>query len=182
MDRRSALVTGLVAATTFASNARAQSRNVASAEQRLRELGIELPNPPGAVANYVPAARMGNLIFLAGVGPIKPDKTLGTGKVGKDVSVDEAYQHARLAGLVLLAVMREAAGSLDNVVRIGKVFGMVNTISEFTDHPKVINGCSDLFVEVFGERGRHARSAAGMGSLPFNITVEIEAVIEVARG
>jgi enamine deaminase RidA (YjgF/YER057c/UK114 family) len=103
-----------------------------------------------------------------------------TGKVGKDVTVEEAYGHAHLTGLALLAMLRAAAGSLDNVTRAVKVLGMVNCVPEFTDHPKVINGCSDLFVEVFGDRGRHARSAVGMGSLPFNIPVEIEAVFEVA--
>jgi enamine deaminase RidA (YjgF/YER057c/UK114 family) len=142
--------------------------------------GIELPKVPAPVANYVPAARLGNVIFLAGTGPIKPDGKLATGKVGIDVTLDEANQHARLVGLVLLAVMRQELGSLDKVVRVGRVFGMVNAAPNFTDHPKVINGCSDLFVQVFGDRGRHARCAVGMASLPFNISVEIEAVIEVA--
>ncbi len=149
-------------------------------EQRLRELGIALPRPASPVGNYVPYARLGNLIFLAGQGPRRGDGSFATGKVGAEVSADEAYQHARLVGLGLLALMREAAGGLDNVRRIGRVFGMVNAVPDFTEHPRVINGCSDLFVEVLGERGRHARSAVGMGSLPFNITVEIEAVIEVA--
>jgi len=126
MNRRSTITTGIAAlsAVALANDARAQTPSIGSPEQRLRELGIELPQPPGAVANYVPAARMGNLIFLAGVGPVKPDRTMATGKVGKDVSLDEAYQHARFCGLVLLAVMRQAAGNLDNVMRIGKVFGM----------------------------------------------------------
>jgi enamine deaminase RidA (YjgF/YER057c/UK114 family) len=99
--------------------------------------------------------------------------------VGRDVTLEQANQHARNAGLQLLAALREAAGSLDKVVRFGRVFGMVNAVPDFTDHPKVINGCSDLFVEVFGDRGRHARCAVGMGSLPFNVTVEIEAVVEI---
>jgi enamine deaminase RidA (YjgF/YER057c/UK114 family) len=120
------------------------------------------------------------VIFLAGAPPIKPDGKFATGKVGTDVTLDEAYQHARLVGLELLAVMRQELGSLDKVVRIGRVFGMVNAAPNFTDHPKVINGCSDLFVQVFGDRGRHARCAVGMASLPFNISVEIEAAIEVA--
>jgi enamine deaminase RidA (YjgF/YER057c/UK114 family) len=116
----------------------------------------------------------------AGSPPIKPDGKFATGKVGIDVTLDEAYQHARLVGLELLAVMRHELGSLDKVVRVGRVFGMVNAAPNFTDHPKVINSCSDLFVQVLGDRGRHARCAVGMASLPFNISVEIEAVIEVA--
>src|SRR4051812_30954034 len=180
--RRSALTAALAAsATMFAvRSASAQTGTAGSAEQRLRERGIELPRSMAPVANYVPAVRTGNLIFLAGMGPLKPDGTLASGKVGRDVTVDEAYQHARLTGLQLLAAVRGAMGSLDSVTRVVKVFGMVNAVPEFTDHPKVINGCSDLFVEVFGDRGRHARSAVGMGSLPFGISVEIEAVFEVA--
>ena len=112
-------------------------------------------------------------------GPLNPDGSRPQGKVGRDVTLEQANQHARNVGLQLLAALREAAGSLDKVVRFGRVFGMVNAAPEFTDHPKVINGCSDLFVEVFGDRGRHARCAVGMGSLPFNMTVEIEAVVEV---
>jgi enamine deaminase RidA (YjgF/YER057c/UK114 family) len=180
--RRSALTAALAASATMSAVHRgsAQTGTAGSAEQRLRERGIELPKSMAPVANYVPAVRTGNLIFLAGMGPLKPDGTLASGKVGKDVTVEEAYQHARLTGLQLLAAVRGAMGSLDSVTRVVKVFGMVNAVPEFTDHPKVINGCSDLFVEVFGDRGRHARSAVGMGSLPFGISVEIEAVFEVA--
>lgn len=150
-----------------------------SVEARLVEKGIVLPAVTPPAANYVNAVRTGNLLFLAGKGPTEPDGTQHTGKVGRDVSVEEAYQHARLTGLHLIAVMRHELGSLDRVVRIVKVLGMVNGTPEFEDQPKVINGCSDLFVEVFGERGRHARSAVGMGSLPGNITVEIECIVEV---
>jgi enamine deaminase RidA (YjgF/YER057c/UK114 family) len=181
IDRRTVFAAGLAAASLISNtSASAQQAGGGSAEARLRELGIELPKVPVPVANYVPAARLGNVIFLAGTGPIKPDGKLATGKVGIDVTLDEANQHARLVGLVLLAVMRQELGSLDKVVRVGRVFGMVNAAPNFTDHPKVINGCSDLFVQVFGDRGRHARCAVGMASLPFNISVEIEAVIEVA--
>ena len=181
IDRRTVVAAGLAAASLMSStSASAQQAGGGSAEARLRELGIELPKIPAPAANYVPAARLGNLIFLAGTAPIKPDGKLATGKVGADVTLDEAYQHARLVGVVLLAVMRKELGSLDKVLRVGRVFGMVNAAPNFTDHPKVINGCSDLFVEVFGDRGRHARAVAGMASLPFNISVEIEAVIEVA--
>lgn len=149
-------------------------------EQRLREHGIELPKfVPVAGINNVPYARAGNLVFVSGVGPRTPDGGFATGKVGKDVTVEEAYQRARNTGLTVLSIMRAAVGSLDNVSRVVKVFGMVNATPEFTDHPRVINGCSDLFVEIFGERGRHARSAVGMASLPFGLTVEIDAVFEV---
>jgi enamine deaminase RidA (YjgF/YER057c/UK114 family) len=183
LDRRSVLALGAAAATSALwapRRALAQAAAAGSAEQRLRERGIELPRVSAPVANYVPHVRTGNLVFLAGTGPVKPDGTFITGKVGKDVTVEEAYGHARLTGLALLAMLRAAAGSLDNVTRAVKVLGMVNCVPEFTDHPKIINGCSDLFVEVFGDRGRHARSAVGMGSLPFNIPVEIEAIFEVA--
>ena len=145
-----------------------------SAEKRLKELGIELGAVPAPVANYVNAVRTGKLLFLAGKGP-GPVK----GKLGRDYTVDQGYQHARAVGLSLLAVMRAELGSLDKVKRVVKVLGMVNAMPEFTDHPKVINGCSDLFVEVFGEAGKHARSAVGMGSLPMGIPVEIEAIVEV---
>jgi enamine deaminase RidA (YjgF/YER057c/UK114 family) len=149
-------------------------------EERLRKMGIELPHATIPLTNHAAFVRMGNLIFLSGQGPRKRDGSYATGKVGKDVTAEEAYHHARLAGLSLLALMRDAAGSLDAVVRVGKVFGMVNATADFVEHPKVINGCSDLFMEVFGDRALHARSALGMASLPFNVTVEIEAVIEIA--
>jgi enamine deaminase RidA (YjgF/YER057c/UK114 family) len=181
IDRRTALAVGLASASLVSSpSAFAELVDAGSAESRLRELGIELPKVAAPVANYVPSARIGNLVFLAGTGPRNPDGSRPRGKVGRDVTLEEANQHARNVGLQLLAAMREATGSLDKVVRIGRVFGMVNAAPDFTDHPKVINGCSDLFVEVFGDRGRHARCAVGMASLPFNMTVEIEAVIEVA--
>jgi enamine deaminase RidA (YjgF/YER057c/UK114 family) len=181
VDRRTLFVAGLAAASLIPNaGASAQQAAAGSAEARLRESGIELPKAPAPVANYVPAARLGNLIFLAGLPPIKPDGKFATGKVGIDITLDEAYQHARLVGMGLLAVMRQELGTLDNVGRVGRVFGMVNAAPNFTDHPKVINGCSDLFVEIFGDRGRHARCAVGMASLPFNISVEIEAVVEIA--
>jgi enamine deaminase RidA (YjgF/YER057c/UK114 family) len=176
IDRRTVFVAGLAAASLISTATEAAA---GSPEARLRELGIELPKVTAPVANYVPSARLGNIIFLAGTGPLNPDGSRPQGKVGRDVTLEQANQHARNVGLQLLAALREAAGSLDKVVRFGRVFGMVNAVPEFTDHPKVINGCSDLFVEVFGDRGRHARCAVGMGSLPFNMTVEIEAVVEV---
>lgn len=151
-----------------------------SIEARLKELKIELPPVPKPAGNYVHAVRTGNLLFLAGKGPSNPDGSVPKGKVGRDVPTEEAYKQARSIGLTLIAVMKETLGDLDRVKRVVKVLGMVNATPEFGDQPKVINGCSDLFVEVFGEKGRHARSAVGMGSLPGGITVEIEAIVEFA--
>ena len=151
-----------------------------SAEQKLAELGLTLPQLPKPIGNYVPFKRAGDLIFLSGQGPRRPDGSPITGKVGRDVTVEEAYEHARLIGLGLLAAAKLAAGDLDKV-EVLKVLGMVNAVAGFGDQPKVINGCSDLFVAVLGERGRHARSAVGMGSLPVNIPVEIEAVMRVVE-
>jgi enamine deaminase RidA (YjgF/YER057c/UK114 family) len=148
-------------------------------EKRLEELGIVLPKATAPAANYVNAVLTGNLLFLSGKGPYRPDGTLHTGIVGQHVTVEEAYQHARLTGLHLISTMQAELGDLDRVVRVVKVLGMVNAVPGFGQQPEVINGCSDLMVEVFGEKGRHARSAVGMGSLPRNITVEIEAIVEV---
>lgn len=148
-----------------------------SAEAKIQELGLELPPVPAPAGNYVHAVQTGNLLYLAGKGPIDSN---AKGKVGADVSVEDAYQHARQVGLTLLAVMKQELGSLDRVTRIVKVLGMVNGAPDFGQQPQVINGCSDLFVEVFGDAGRHARSAVGMGSLPNQITVEIEVIVEVS--
>jgi enamine deaminase RidA (YjgF/YER057c/UK114 family) len=151
-----------------------------SPEENLKKLKIDLGTVSAPVANYVNAVRTGNLLFLAGKGP-RADASgkRPQGKVGREYTAEQAYQHARTVGLDLLAVMRQELGSLDKVKRVVKVLGMVNAVPDFTDHPKVINGCSDLFVEVLGERGKHARSAVGMGSLPMGIPVEIECVVEV---
>src|SRR4051812_5739266 len=145
-----------------------------SAEQRARELKLDLRAPSSPVANYVNAVRTGSLLFLSGKGPRS-----SRGKVGREFTVEQAYQIAREVGVDLIAVMRAELGSLDKVRRVVKVLGMVNAEPEFGDQPKVINGCSDLFVEVFGDRGKHARSAVGMGSLPAGIPVEIECIVEV---
>jgi enamine deaminase RidA (YjgF/YER057c/UK114 family) len=145
-------------------------------EAKLASMGLVLPEVPRPVANYVPFKISGNTLYLAGQGPRRSNGTVITGKVGRDVTADEAYEHARLTGLGLLAAAKVAAGELARI-EVLKVLGMVNAVPEFTDHPRVINGCSDLFVAVLGERGRHARSAVGMGSLPMNIPVEIEAVM-----
>ncbi len=151
-----------------------------SAEENLKKLHIDLGSVSAPVANYVNAVRTGNLLFLAGKGPrAGADGKRPQGKVGREFTPEQAYQHARSVGLDLLAVMRAELGSLDKVRRVVKLLGMVNAVPDFQDHPKVINGCSDLFVEVFGERGKHARSAVGMGSLPMGIPVEIECIVEV---
>ena len=152
-----------------------------SAESKVAELGITLPEPPKSAGNYIPYVIAGNLLFVSGSGPRLPSGEYQHGKVGRDVTPEDAYQHARLVGITLLGVARAALGSLDRVKRVVKLLGMVNAVPEFTDHPRVINGCSDLFVEIFGEAGRHARSAVGMGSLPMQITVEIEAIFEIAN-
>jgi enamine deaminase RidA (YjgF/YER057c/UK114 family) len=150
-----------------------------SAEERLEQLGIVLPKVPTPVANYVPYRLAGNLLYLSGQGPRDEKGNTLSGKVGAEVTVEEGYKRARLIGLGLLAATRQALGSLDRVEAVLKVLGMVNAVPDFKDHPKVINGCSDLFVEVLGEAGKHARSAVGMGSLPNQISVEIEAVLAV---
>ena len=152
-----------------------------SAEKRLKELKLDLGSVSAPVANYVNAVQTGNLLFLSGKGPRPtPDGKRPKGKLGREYTVEQGYQHARTVGLDLLAVMKSTLGSLDRVARVVKVLGMVNAMPEFEDPPKVINGCSDLFVEVFGERGRHARSAVGMAALPGGIPVEIECIVEVA--
>lgn len=149
-----------------------------SAEAKLASMGLVLPEIPKPLANYVPFKVSGSTLYLSGQGPRRNDGTLFTGKVGKDVTAEQAYEHAKLVGLGLLAAAKAAAGSLDKI-EVLKVLGMVNAVPDFTDHPKVINGCSDLFVAVLGDRGRHARSAVGMGSLPGNISVEVEAVLRI---
>ncbi|MCH8222998.1 MAG: RidA family protein [Chloroflexi bacterium] len=150
-----------------------------SAEDRVKELGLDLSNPPKPAGNYVPAIRVGNIVYLSGHGPVRPDGTSVTGKVGAELSVEEGYDAARLVGIGLLSSLKAQLGSLDKVRRVVKTLGMVNAAPDFTDHPQVINGASDIFREVFGENGIGARSAVGMGSLPFQIPVEVEMIIEV---
>lgn len=150
-----------------------------SIEERLVALNITLPIPTAPVANYVSAVRTGNLIFLAGKGPRKEDGTYITGKVGSDLSIEEGYAAARLTAILQLSALKAELGSLDKVKRIVKVLGMVNAKEDFANHPEVINGFSDLMVGVFGEKGKHARSAVGMISLPRNMAVEVEMIVEV---
>jgi enamine deaminase RidA (YjgF/YER057c/UK114 family) len=149
-----------------------------SAEARLKELGIVLPELMTPVANYLPYRIAGNVLYLAGQGP-RENGAILTGKVGAEVSIEEGYRRARLTGLGMLAAMRAALGSLDRVDFVVKLLGMVNAVPDFKDQPKVINGCSDLFVEVLGDAGRHARSAVGMGSLPNGMSVEIEGIVAI---
>lgn len=157
-----------------------QRQTDSSLDDHLRELGIELPPVPDPVANFVTWRIFGNFLYLSGQGPLEANGHLHTGKVGREVSVEEAYCHARLTGLNLLAVVRQATGDLGAVKSIVKLLGWVNADDGFKEHPQVINGCSDLFVQVFGEAiGRGARSAIGAGSLPQNQTVEIEAILEI---
>jgi enamine deaminase RidA (YjgF/YER057c/UK114 family) len=147
-------------------------------ENRLAELGIVLPPIPQPVANYVLFVMSRRLLFLSGQGPKGKDGQWCRGCVGRDISYQRAYEHARLAGIRLLSVAKAALGNLDRVQRVVKVTGFVNAAPGFQKHPAVINGCSDLFVEVFGEKGRHARSAVGVSSLPADMTLEIEATVE----
>jgi enamine deaminase RidA (YjgF/YER057c/UK114 family) len=149
------------------------------AESRVKELRLELPSPPKPVATYLPAVQTGNLLYVSGHGPLKPDGKMIAGRVGAEMSLEQGKDAARVVGIAILATVRSTLGSLDRVIRLVKVLGMVNSTPDFKDHPQVINGFSDLMVEVFGESGRGARSAVGMGSLPGNITVEVEAIFEV---
>jgi enamine deaminase RidA (YjgF/YER057c/UK114 family) len=148
-------------------------------EQRLAALGLALPVTPIPVANYVPFRWAGNMLYLSGQGPKMPDGSYQIGRLGKDATVEDGYRAARLTGLQLLAVAKSAVGELSRIEAVVKLLGMVNAEPDFADHPKVINGCSDLLVEVLGDAGRHARSAVGMGSLPNRMMVEIEAILLV---
>lgn len=147
--------------------------------ERLKQLGLELPRPTTPLANYVPFVMANGFLYLSGQGPRRSDGSLSTGKVGATVSTEQAYLDAQVTGLNLLATAHHALGDLGRIRRVVKLLGMVNAVPDYTDHPKVINGCSDLFVNVLGEAGRHARSAVGMGSLPGMMSVEIEAILQV---
>ena len=149
-------------------------------DKRLAELGIVLPSPAKPIANYVPWVRTGNLVFISGQGAVKDGKVEYTGKVGDTLSVEEAIVSARLTAINVIAHLRDACGGdLDRVIRIVKLLGFVNCTPAFGEHPKVINGASDLMVAVFGDKGRHARSAVGAPALPFNLSVEVEAIVEI---
>jgi enamine deaminase RidA (YjgF/YER057c/UK114 family) len=150
-------------------------------EESLRKMGLTLPPPAPPMANYIPVVKTGNLVFLAGHGPQRHDGSYLIGKVGKDFTIEQGYEAAQLVALNLLSTLKATIDDLDRIQRVVKVLCMVNCTSDFVDHPRVANGCSDLLVKLFGERGRHARSAVGMGSLPLDIPVEIEAVVEVSE-
>jgi enamine deaminase RidA (YjgF/YER057c/UK114 family) len=150
-------------------------------DRRLAELGIVLPVPAKPVANYVGWVKTGNLVFTSGQVTLSDGKLLYQGKVGADISLEDAQKAARLCAINIISQLRDACGGdLDRVVRVVKVVGFVNAVPDFADQPKVVNGASDLLVEVFGERGKHARSAVGAGSLPLNVAVEVEAIAEIA--
>jgi len=175
-DLANICICGLLALVVMSGTGVAQTASIA--EARLKELNITLPSVPPPVANYVDAVRVGNLLFLAGntAGPDWKFK----GKVGKDLTVQEGYETARQVGLIMLAKVRAALGSLDRVKRVVKVLGMVNSAEGFGDQPRVVNGFSDLMVDVFGEaNGKHARSAVGMAGLPSNSAVEVEMIVEI---
>ncbi len=150
------------------------------AETRLAAMGLSLLRVPAPVGNFDLGSIDGTTLYLSGQGPLLENGQLARGIVGGDVTVEEATHHAMRAGLVLISAMKDILGSLDHVVQVRKIFGMVNGVPGFAEHPKVINGCSDLLCDVFGARGRHARAAVGMGSLPGNITVEIDAVVSIS--
>lgn len=148
-------------------------------EEKLAKLGIELPKLPSPIASYVHVVRSGNLLFLAGKGPQQANGEYIKGKLGTTLTAEQGYEAARLTGVIQLAVIKDAVGELSNVKRVVKVNGFVNSDNNFYDHPKVINGFSDLMIAVFGEKGKHARTSLGVAALPMNMAVEIEAVVEV---
>ena len=150
-----------------------------SAEKKLKELGIALPQAPKPLANYVPAVRVGNLLFVSGHGPYNDGKAITSGKLGKELTIEQGYQTACNVALNCLASVKGTIGDLDKVKRVVKLLGMVNCTEDFKDQPKVINGASDLLAEIFGDAGKHARSAVGMQALPNGIPVEIEMILEV---
>jgi len=177
MKKLSVLALFLLAAGSVSASSTARADE--SPEDRLAALGITLPEVSPSIANYVGVVQTGNLLFLSGHLPRDAENAFITGKLGRDLEVEAGYEAARLAGVALLATLKNHLGELGRVKRVVKVFGMVNATPDFTSHSQVINGCSDLLVEVFGERGRHARAASGFSSLPVGACVEIEMIVEV---
>jgi enamine deaminase RidA (YjgF/YER057c/UK114 family) len=153
---------------------------LSQAEDKLKEMGLTVPEPPPPGGNYIPARRTGNVVFLSGVTPSRPDGTPFKGKLGRDLTVEEGYAAAQNCALKLLANLKKEIGDLDNVTKVIKLLGMVNSDPDFTQPPAVVNGCSDLLVNIYGDRGRHARSAVGLATLPGGVAVEIEMIVEVA--
>ncbi len=168
-----------VGCVSEATETEASQKPKSDVEQRLKELGVELRQPSPPTANFVRAVRAGNLVFLAGHGPSKPEGGVVTGKVGRDLNLEQAKAAARLSAISLLSSLKAEIGDLNKVKRIVKVHGMVNAVPDFTQHSQVMNGCSDFLVSVFGQRGKHARAAVGMGSLPRNMAIEIEMIVEI---
>lgn len=162
-----------LSSTSFAQSAKVD------AEKKVKELGIRLTEPAAPTANFLKAVRIGNLVYLSGHGPDKPEGGQITGKLGTDLTIEQGQEAARLVGISLLSSLRKEIGNLNKVKRIVKVLGMVNAVPAFANHSQVINGFSDLMVQVFGLNGKHARSAVGVGSLPANIPVEIEMIVEL---
>lgn len=152
---------------------------MATPEERLREMGIELPTPPKPIAAYVPAVRVGDLVFISGQGPTRDGKPVWVGRVGADLTLEEGYEAAKLVMINALAVLKQEIGDLSRVERIVKVLGWVNSAPDFVQQPMVINGASELLEQVFGERGKHARSAVSAHTLPFGFAVEIEMIVQV---
>ena len=148
-------------------------------ENRLEEIGIELPPPVKPMANYVTTVQTGNLVFTSGHGPVSMSGELEKGQLGTDMTIEEGYQSARLVGLGLISTLKDTLGDLDRIKQVIKIVGFVNSTPDFLDHPKIVNGVSDLFVEVFGDKGKHARSAVGMVQLPGGIPVEVEVIVEI---
>ena len=149
-------------------------------EDKLKEMGLTIPDPSPPGGNYIPARRTGNVVFLSGVTPSRPDGTPFAGKLGRDLTVEEGYAAAQNCGLKLLCNLRGEIGDLDKVTKVIKLLGMVNSDPDFTQPPAVVNGCSDLLVKVFGDAGRHARSAVGLATLPGGVAVEVEMIVEVS--
>jgi len=163
----------------YSCNTQTKSNNSNNPELKLEELGITLSTPSSPVANYVNTVLTGNLLYISGKGPLQDNGEYIKGKVGEDLTIEEGYYAARVTAINLISTLKASLGDLSKVKRIIRVTGMVNSSSDFTEHPSVVNGCSDLLVEVFGERGKHTRAAVGMNSLPSNIAVEIDMIVEV---
>jgi enamine deaminase RidA (YjgF/YER057c/UK114 family) len=169
----------IILMSLYSCNTLTKSNNSNNPELKLEELGITLSTPSSPVANYVNTVLTGNLLYISGKGPLQDNGEYIKGKVGEDLTIEEGYYAARVTAINLISTLKASLGDLSKVKRIIRVTGMVNSSSDFTEHPSVVNGCSDLLVEVFGERGKHTRAAVGMNSLPSNIAVEIDMIVEV---
>lgn len=169
----------IILMSLYSCNTQTKYNNSNDPELKLEELGITLSTPSSPVANYVNTVLTGNLLYISGKGPLQDNGEYIKGKVGEDLTIEEGYYAARVTAINLISTLKASLGDLSKVKRIIRVTGMVNSSSDFTEHPSVVNGCSDLLVEVFGERGKHTRAAVGMNSLPSNIAVEIDMIVEV---